>query len=231
MNIWTCKRSCFALLLAFALPSCTNSGFALPNFNFGFGGGEFRRNVALVSAEMAEGRVKLVPPDGFCIDKRSLQQDFAVLARCDSLGGRGGAQDAALGLITVALTPEAGDVVLSEFADLLVPAKAESLAKFDSEGLSLVQLRGEGPPGADAVHWRAVTRASGHLVSLAAYAPLGDDVGPEDGRENLLSLAARTRVASEELLAERGTETQPTQVEAGLPGLLRGLFNRKPSDE
>ncbi|MEM6311515.1 MAG: hypothetical protein AAF754_15850 [Pseudomonadota bacterium] len=231
MNIWTCKRSCFSLLFVCALPACTEIGFTLPTFDLGLSGGEFRRNVALVSAEMAQGQIKLVPPDGYCIDKRALRQDFAVLARCDSLGGRGGAQDAALGLITVAITPEAGDVVLSEFVDLLVPAEAEHLAEFNSEGLSLVQVLGDVPPGADARHWRGVTRASGQLVSLAAFAPQGDEATPEDGRERLRELAARTRAASEELSAQPSPPTQSAAVEAGLPGLLRGLFNRKPSNE
>ena len=231
MNIWTCKRSCFSLVLVLMLPSCSGGGFALPSFDFGLGGGEFRRNVALVSAEMAEGQVKLVPPDGFCIDKRGLQQNFAVLARCDSLGGRGGAQDAMLGMITVAVTPEEGDVVLGEFIADIVPANAEQLSDIAGDEMALVQLRGDVPSGADSTHWRGVTRASGHLLSVAAYAPMDGEFAGEAARNSLQQMASRTRAASEQLVATRRATGESNAKQAGLTGALRGLFNRKSSTE
>ncbi len=232
MNTWTFKRSVIPVFLGGSLVACTPQDGAfnlLDVFQRPEQEVATRPNVALRSAKMMQGGLKLLPPDGFCLDKLSLRQDFAVMARCDSLGGAGGAQDASLGMIVVSIAsaPEPVDVETSLRA--LIPTEAEVLLNTTDGDLALAHLSGASPDGSDSVHWRGLTQIGAHLVSLAAFAPQDGAFSSPEGAQALSSVVTRSAEASAGL--EEVTDTGPVLAQAGLGARIRGLFNRKPSPE
>ena len=73
MNTWTFKGLVTTLATCLALAGCDAvDGLALS--------GAFDRE-PLKTAELADGAITLVPPEGFCIDPRSLKARFALMAR------------------------------------------------------------------------------------------------------------------------------------------------------
>ena len=142
--------------------------------------------------------------------------------------------DDARSLIEGRINPLLVGLVEFESVDLIadiVPADAEQLSDIAGDEMALVHLRGDVPSGADSTHWRGVTRASGQLLSVAAYAPMDGEFAGEAGRNSLQQMASRTRAASEQLVATRRAMGESNAKQAGLTGALRGLFNRKSSTE
>lgn len=227
MSIWICSRSGFAITLALALSACSGGE------GLGFLGGsdeaaeaaETRPNVALLSAQMGRGAITLTPPDGFCIDKRELRQDFAVLARCDSLGGRGGAQDAPLGLITVAVAEKVDALDTQSAAPSLAPEGSAVLSSDTIDGLAVLHLSGDTPDGTDDKHWRGLVQIGGQVLSLGAYGPDGGRLAESDGGALLAVLAQRTHDASVAAAVARDPVATGETERRG--GLLSGLFDRK----
>lgn len=126
-------------------------------------------NLALTNATLAGGTVKLVPPSGFCVDKRSLRQTFALMARCDTLGGRL-ATDAPLALLTATTVEASGpaQVSTSDFEG----ASEQVIQREDRDGLALVQVRGTPPSNRmRETYWRAAARIGDQVVGLALYEP------------------------------------------------------------
>ena len=159
MNTWTCKGLLTALATCLALAGCDAwDGLAL---------GKLFNPEPLKSAELAGGAVTLVPPAGFCIDRRNLKADFALMARCDTLDGDSG-EDAPFAVITVTaiqLTTDAAVVA----ADL-VTENETILSRETSDSLTLVQVQGD--PSieiANSVYWRAVGQIGSHGIGLAIY--------------------------------------------------------------
>ena len=154
--------------------------------------------LALSQTEMAEGAFTLVPPQGFCIDRNTLRQHFALMARCDTLGAPRLAGGAPLGLITVSVT------ALEDGANLPGPlevVEAAQLTHFDSEKSenNAVTFRAEGPaPGADLdrVHWRGLVQINTQLLGIAFYGPEGGRVVTPEGRDVINSLIRKTQAAS-----------------------------------
>ena len=79
MNTWSFRAALFALF-ASLLASCDGAE------NLFEGVLADRKNTALPQATLAFGAVKLIPPEGYCIDAGNLSNDFAIMARCDTLG-------------------------------------------------------------------------------------------------------------------------------------------------
>ncbi len=124
--------------------------------------------------EMVQGGVTLVPPAGFCVDPVSVTQTFALLARCDVLGGRNGALDAPLGIMTVSFAKAPNRDALSS-ATLASSQTSGTVVKQETlAGRTMVQLRGTAPAERFSdVHWRTVDQINGFDVSVALYAPKG----------------------------------------------------------
>lgn len=215
MPIWTSERVLAGLALL-ALAACSDGG---DGAFFGDGGASSRPNTALIRADMARGAIALVPPDGFCIDRRGLRQDFAVLARCDTLGGRGGGQGAPLGIIAVSVTASPEPFTLTDVQSLAGPGAA-TLSTQTAGAARIVHLTGPTPRGTDARHWKAVMPLGGYALAMSAFGPQGGPLAASDGGRLLASLAARTQAASAQADV---AETPPAQ--AGLGGLLSGLFD------
>lgn len=238
MNIWICKRPLLALCLLILTAGCSDGTDGFTLLQGGKGGGlipasrgETRPNVALVSADMVQGGIRLVPPAGFCIDKRTLRQNFAVLARCDSLGGRGGAQDAPLGLITVSVTPSVETLSVGDAFSSMYPDGTRVLDRTDTEMLALAQVSGPTPDGTSATHWRGLTQIGTYLVSILGYGADDSAMAGAEGGRLIAILAEDTRAASLAAQVARGTQVTEAAQRAGLRDTVRGLFNRKTSAE
>jgi hypothetical protein len=164
MNIWTSKGLHIAAL-CLGVAGCDKTGGA----GFGLGGGG---SAPLAFAELARGAVTIVPPVGFCVDTGSLRANFALMARCDMLGGDGGVGMPAA-IITATAVTAGADGITPEFSDERV------LARRDAPVLSMVQVQGD-PPIAQArdVFWRGAGRIGDQIIGLAIYQAEGNtDLG------------------------------------------------------
>jgi hypothetical protein len=192
MTTWSFRATVTALALT-ALTACEDGQGGA--FLGGLGSGP---NVALSQATMAFGAVKLVPPSGFCIDRRSLKQRFALMARCDKLGAPSAAADAPLGIITVSFS------AIADGAELPTPAHtAQALSLQDVSSLqeteNSVVFRANGPSpieGMASRHWRANTRVGDQLMGLALYGPEDGRAVSHEGRDILSKLIAGSKPAS-----------------------------------
>lgn len=169
MITWTFRKTTAVLGLA-ALAACTE--IAAPD-----GSAEDGLAPAMTSVQMLRG-VAANAPEGYCFDGASLTQQFALLARCDTLGMQGAGPDTPLAVITMTLAEFAEDALpqpeaLVSADETLLQSESRArlqLAKIDGkpplEGLSGQYWRGAGPVGADL------------LMGLALYqSDLDDDMG------------------------------------------------------
>ncbi|MFK7834647.1 MAG: hypothetical protein AB8B60_00375 [Sulfitobacter sp.] len=133
-------------------------------------------NVALSQADLAFGAVTLVPPRGFCIDKRSLRQRFALMARCDKLGAPSAAAGAPIGIITASVSA-AGTSGLPSPEQTALAFQLESTSAVRTTDSSVIFRATGGVPSTElsTTHWRGSARMGSQVVGLALY-------GPEDGR-------------------------------------------------
>ncbi|MFK7876423.1 MAG: hypothetical protein AB8B71_11690 [Paracoccaceae bacterium] len=224
MNIWTFKRSAFAVSLILGLAACEGDGTDfLEALRAKPGATETsaRPNVALVSATMAQGAIKLTPPDGYCIDRRDLSQSFAVMARCDRLGAKNAAQDAPLGLILAEFVAAPSDVNVENALQKILPADARILEQSNATDLALAQVRGGAPSGSDPVHWRGLTQIGGNLMSFQIFAPQDGELTQGAGQQLARQLVTRTRAASADPTRFLGTGRLAT----GLQTIFDDLFN------
>lgn len=168
-------------------------------------------------AELAGGAVTVAAPSGYCIDQQALRRaprgDFALLARCDTLGLRGFFSGRRLALMTVATAPQ-------KTADLPPPslddvARAAAPAQVIETGMAgdLPLVRLDTPGGtvgaAATQHWRSAFALNGQLVALALYAP-GTEAGDNKAGADLLAdLAERTRRASARPTEGTAPDAQP----------------------
>lgn len=191
MNTWNCKGPLAALALTF-LAGCEGGlrGSLLESLESleGLTGGG--RDVALSEARMASGEVTLVPPPGFCIDKRSLKQQFALIARCDTLGVPSAAGDAPIGVITASFTPWVEGVPLpspAETADALMLQTINDPI-VDGDSVTFRATTTKPFAGAASAHWRGTARVGGQIMGLALYAPNDGRALNSEGRALLAAV-------------------------------------------
>ena len=185
MTIWTCKGPLVALSLVF-LSACEGiEGFE------GLGGTPAQ---PLTQAKMANGAVTLVAPVGFCIDKRSLEPRFALMAPCDALG----APDAALGappsLMTVSLSSSPAGAALPAPEET---ARAASLVRVERarQTANDVIFRAQGPTPLEEmspVQWRGTSRIGPLVAGIALYGPPDGRAISNEGRDIMFSLIQRS---------------------------------------
>jgi hypothetical protein len=171
MNTGICKG--LVLAVAVALSGCSD-GAALGFLQDGLAPQSGTPAKPFTQVEMVQGDITLVPPAGFCVDPASLTQTFAILARCDVLGGRDGALDAPLSVVTIsfvkATTPDS--ISASVFGDNIEGGKVTATETLG--GLSYLRVRAQAPSdGLSDVHWHAVDQLNGYDVAVALYAPDG----------------------------------------------------------
>ncbi len=189
MNTWSSRAAPAVFALGF-LGGCDD----LPDLSMINAFTEGRPDVALSQASMAFGSVDLVAPPGYCIDKRTLKQNFALMARCDTLGVPSAAGDAPLGIITASFAPAQELTVLP---DPNVTAQALALREISdaSKSANIVSFRAKGrdvPDGTDPLHWRATTKMGEVVVGLALFGPTGGRAIGDDGRDLLDALIERS---------------------------------------
>lgn len=210
MNIWICKAFGLAVL---ALSACST---APPE------AGEDDLAPPLTSAKMMRG-VAVQAPDGFCFDRSSLARQFALLARCDTLGMRGTRLDTPVAVITMTIAKgEGGDLPAP---DALI-AENETLLETDNRDLlQLMKIDGVSPhDGLSGRHWRGVGQIGDSLVmGLAIYpSDTGEGLGSQ-GPQLLEQAFTRTSegIAQGPLRGQSsaGGEKKPA------PAWLAGLFN------
>ena len=199
MTTWISKS--FGLLAAVLL----TSGCEIPEGDGGlnlFAGslGGAAKPKPLSQADLAKGSVMLVPAAGYCSDPTSLDASFALVARCDTLGGSGTDLAAPLVIITVAVTPWDDDAK----ADArLLGASENQLSRVGTfDDIVIGRVADDAPSsGLSDEHWRSVGRVGNNAVGLSLF-------GSEAGLPNqvlaariLTSTIRRTREASPVLLA------------------------------
>ncbi len=185
MNIWNCKAPVAALALS-TLAGC-EGGF---DASFLDGFSLKQKDAALSQAKMAFGAVTLVAPSGFCIDKCSLQQQFAIMARCDKLSVPSAAGGAPLGIITASFAPA--------LPGSPVPTPAQTAAALgliaiidpveDAAHVTFRATGAEALPGASPEHWRATARVANQTLSLALHAPEDGLALDGEGRDILTAV-------------------------------------------
>lgn len=159
MTTWTSKAF-FAGAICLALAGCDD--LAAPD-----GASSTPPVNALTSAPLARGAVALVPAAGYCIDQRSLRANFALLARCDTLGGTT-TFGAPLAVITVATVDQSVTAATSGGG---IGADGETiLNRRQSASFTLVHVKGT-PPDASfrEEYWRGVGQVGGQVLGLAIY--------------------------------------------------------------
>lgn len=189
MNTWSFKRPLCALVL-FATAACGNTGGVIGNIGA-------VENTAVPQAQMAFGAVTLIPPKGYCVDTRTLSQQFAMLARCDVLGAPDDVSDTPLGMIAVSFadvgeadtlpSPEqtAQALGLTEVSDQVVE---EDRVFFRANGQA--PIRQMAPQ-----HWRGNALIAGYVVGLALYGPKGGRALSAEGQNLLNTLVSQTQVS------------------------------------
>ena len=182
------------------------------------------KRAPLTQAQMMRGAVTLVPPSGYCIDPSSLKQNFALMARCDTLGGKNGALDAPLGVMTISLAAATGDPLT--LASVATAADGTTLGeRFDGKGVQMARAKTSTPPqGLSRTHWRAVTKVSVTNLSVALFAPSESPALGSEGRSMIRSMINASQSAS--VATSVAAEIQPKvqKKKKGLGATLAGLF-------
>lgn len=191
MTTWTCSKVLAALALTLLAACEEGQGGAL------FPASKPARAVALSQAKLASGSVALIPPPGFCIDKASLRQNFALMARCDALGVPSAAGNAPVGIILASVTTAAQNAL---------PSPADTAAAHDLSAVSDVieqdtsitfRANGQPPaPGLSDSHWRGTARMGDRIMAIALFGPDGGRVSGAEGREVINRLIAASRAGS-----------------------------------
>jgi hypothetical protein len=198
MSIWIFSR---AILLAAGtlLVGCAQ----IKNAEFLSGAAPSPSN-ALAIVAMADGTVALTPPPNYCIDKSSLKQRFALMARCDTLGAKVN-PNAPLALITATLMPFDSGAEAPKAADLATALEPDPILQTrDTGGLALVQTQSAtGLNGFSERHWRGVFVVNGILVGLALYTPQNGPANGDSGASILTALAKRTIAQTQAQTAAR----------------------------
>jgi len=141
-----------------------------------------KATLPLSRANMTAG-VILVAPNGFCIDRASLEPRFAVMARCDTLGVKGVSGSAPRGLVTVSLTP-AKPGPLPTAQQMAAASALENVDDVEtSVGLVTFRAQGRLPVGGYApTQWRGAARIGGQIAGIAVYGPENGEIISSTGR-------------------------------------------------
>lgn len=192
MTTWISKTT--AAVMAFGgLTACTDLG-ALASLG---GVTADKAPVALSQSMMAGKAFTLVPPQGYCIDQQSLKQRFALMARCDTLGAPNAAAGAAIGLLTVSVTP-VGDDGIPTPEQTAAALNLDRIAATVTNG-SAVTFRAESaapPANLDPKHWRGTVQIGDQVLSLALFGSKDGRAVSSEGREMLNDLVRRSIAAS-----------------------------------
>lgn len=152
---------------------------------------------ALSQAKMAFGAVTLVPPRGYCIDKASLRQNFALMAPCGQLGAKSSGGDAPAGLLIASLAPLRGSTLPTAEHTAAAQRLESTAAPRTRDGA--VTFRATGPvpaKGYSTRHWRGTGTVGTQIISVALFGAPGGRATGSEGRSVVRALIAATANAS-----------------------------------
>ncbi|WP_323767614.1 hypothetical protein [Marinovum sp.] len=206
------RLAALALLLA-ALSACGDQGPTLALIDRPSGEGFFSGlskprapDAPLTEVALGAGAVRLVAPQGWCIEPESLQtggqQGFALLVGCRALTEGESGDYSPSGVLTVAVsrrrTPGEADAVEA----LRAAVQQEMVRSEDKvDGVALMRLRPRvttDPSRLGDPVWRAVFVHQNRAISLAAYGPEGGRIAGTGGASLLLAIAKGIRGNSRE---------------------------------
>ena len=159
-------------------------------------------------------------PEGYCFDGASLTEQFALLARCDTLGMQGTVADAPLAVITMTLAKVAEESLPMPKA--LVSAEETLIEAQSRDRLQLAKIDGSPPlEGLSGMYWRGAGQVGTDLLmGLALYqSDREDDLG---GTAPELLEQTYTRTSDG---PDRSTTAAPDNKNGGMnwvAGLFRG---------
>lgn len=209
------------LLMSLLVSACSD----LPEGGFSFAAaGSTGTGAKPTEARMNGAEITLAAPRGYCFDKKMLRRDaangFALLPRCDRLGG--GNLFSSLGggaIITATLGAAPAGVPAPKLSDLAasVPG-AQVLDQREDGALPLVKLdmAGHGAKGASSQHWRGAFLLEDHVILLALYAPEDSPLLGPRGAEVLEQMTRLTRAASAPTTVKQATAPKPAATPATL---------------
>lgn len=149
-------------------------------------------------AVVARGAVVVGAPPGYCVESSALldndAESFVLLASCASLGSADDGPKALPAVMTVSVSAADPAVAPPDAGALATAAPGEVLATSQRGALALMHLAEGGAavlPGGDPRHWRGASRAGGHDVGLALYAPEESPLAGAAGANLLTALADR----------------------------------------
>jgi len=198
MITWTSRpRACRSLAVGaflLALAGCEAPG----------GAGGTNAGSTLTSARLARGAVTLVPPVGYCVDKRSLRASFAIMARCDTLGGTA-TYGAPLAVITAATVASATSAAAGGSPNETV------LSRRQLGTVTVLRVKGKPPsPDMSDEFWRAVGLVGNQVIGLAIYEPAGGAGLGEVAPQLLAQTMRRTRAQTTAAAAARQDKSATT---------------------
>ena len=150
--------------------------------------------VPLRQALMMRGKVTLVPPSGYCIDPESLNESFALMARCDALGAATGGSGAPVGVLTVSFTRGGKDTPVPTAQEVAAASGLGQPQNSSRHAQSVVFKTTGKPPAADLSphHWRSVSRVGGYTMGAALFGPQDRRAVSEEGADLLREMIRRT---------------------------------------
>lgn len=149
----------------------------------------------LIKAQMVQGAVTLVPPSGYCIDPKSLTQRFALMARCDVLGGTNSGLDAPLGLLTVSIAKNAGTALNT--THLTGASSTNVIETHASKNIDVIRAQTMTPPkGLSNDHLRAAAQINGFDLSIALFSSVDSTAQGSRGPLMLQNLVRGSQNAS-----------------------------------
>ena len=196
MITWTSKRPLAALAML-TLSACEGGQ------GFSFGGSTGAPDKPLRQTALAGGAVQVVPPQGYCIDPKSLKRRFALMARCDALGLPDVVTAAPRGILTLALIEAEAEAPLPTPQQV---AEATGLSQLQEAG----SIKGatifvaQGPVPAEGIsprHWRGMARIGGHVASVTLYGAPQSRAISEEGRALVADLIRQSRSKSAKVAA------------------------------
>jgi len=193
MITWISKPPIAALAFA-TLSACEGGqGFSLGG-NTGKGTGN-----PLLQTSLAGGAVQVVPPQGYCIDRESLKDRFALMARCDALGLPDAATQAPLGVLTLSLVKAEPDTPLPTPQEIAKAMGLTQVIKIGShEDATIFVAEGPVPTeGMSGRHWRGMAQIGGHLASVTLYGAPQSRAISDEGRGLVAELIRQTRAKTD----------------------------------
>lgn len=203
MTIWTSKRVLAGLVLLVQTGCAEGPGLAFAPTDAAAKATADRQT----QAALADGRIALQAPAGFCIDPSSIsnrgREGFAMLARCNRLGpdtvalALAGQSPAVMTVSTRPWTREGTGISGAEIAGAY-PAGAV-LDTRDKPPMAMVRAKGGAPriSGLSDTHWRGAMVINGQLVVMGLFAPEDSRALGNSGASLLDQMARRTAKASQ----------------------------------